>query len=90
MEVKLRQKINKRSLWKVGYLMKTFFTQPIGNLARQNAITFLVLNLLFVALQLSGTTALDALEDLINFIWGFSLATIVITCLLYTSDAADD
>ena len=29
MEVKLRQKINKRSLWKVGYLMKTFFTQSI-------------------------------------------------------------
>ena len=90
MEVKLRQKINKRSLWKVGYLMKTFFTQPIGNLARQNAITFLVLNLLFVALELSGTTALDALEDLINFIWGFSLATIVITAYYLAEDHVPD
>ena len=90
MEVKLRQKINKRSLWKVGYLMKTFFTQPIGNLARQNAITFLVLNLLFVALELSGITALDALEDLINFIWGFSLATIVITAYYLAEDHVPD
>jgi len=70
--------------------MKTFFTQPIGNLARQNAITFLVLNLLFVALQLSGTTALDALEDLINFIWGFSLATIVITAYYLAEDHVPD
>ena len=70
--------------------MKTFFTQPIGNLARQNAITFLVLNLLFVALQLSGTTALDVLEDLINFIWGFSLATIVITAYYLAEDHVPD
>ena len=70
--------------------MKTFFTQPIGNLARQNAITFLVLNLLFVALELSGITALDALEDLINFIWGFSLATIVITAYYLAEDHVPD
>ena len=59
--------------------MKKFFTQPIGDLARQNALTFLVINIVFIAVELSGTTALDAFEDLLNFFWGFSLLSIVIS-----------
>ena len=54
--------------------MKKFFTQPIGNLSRQNALVFLVINVIFIAVEFSGTTALDAIEDLLNFIWGFSLS----------------
>ena len=49
--------------------MKKFFTQPIGDLARQNGITFLVINVVFIAVDFSGTTALDAFEDLLNFFW---------------------
>ena len=58
--------------------MKTFFTQPIGNLSRQNAILFLAINVVFIAVEFSGITALDAIEDLLNFVWGFSLASIII------------
>ena len=78
MVVKLHQQINKESLWKVGQLMKKFFTQPIGNLSRQNAILFLSINIVFIALEFSGITALDAIEGLLNFVWGFSLASIII------------
>ena len=31
--------------------MKTFFTQPIGNLSRQNAILFLAINVVFIAVE---------------------------------------
>ena len=58
--------------------MKTFFTQPIGNLSRQNAILFLAINVVFIAVEFSGITALDAIEDLLNFVWGCSLASIII------------
>jgi hypothetical protein len=58
--------------------MKKFFTQPIGELSRQNALFFLVINIVFIGAELSGTTALDAVEDLLNFFWGFSLLSIVI------------
>ena len=58
--------------------MKTFFTQPIGNLSRQNAILFLAINVVFIAVEFSGITALDGIEDLLNFVWGFSLASIII------------
>ena len=58
--------------------MKKFFTQPIGDLARQNALTFLVINLVGIGVELSGSTALDAVDNLFSFIWGFSLISIVI------------
>ena len=84
--------------------MKKFFTQPIGELSRQNALFFLVINIVFIGAELSGTTALDAVEDLLNFFWGFSLLSIVIAgyylaeghvpeywnCLLYTSPSPRD
>ena len=59
--------------------MNKFFTQPIGELARQNALIFLVINIVFIAVEFSGTTALDAVEDLLNFFWGFSLFAIIIS-----------
>ena len=58
--------------------MKKFFTQPIGELSRQNALFFLVINIVFIGAELSGTTALDVVDDLLNFFWGFSLLSIVI------------
>ena len=58
--------------------MKKFFTQPIGDLARQNALTFLVINLVGIGVELSGSTALDVVDNLFSFIWGFSLISIII------------
>ena len=58
--------------------MKKFFTQPIGDLARQNALTFLVINVVFIGVEFSGSTALDAVDDLLNFFWGFTLVSIII------------
>ena len=57
--------------------MKKFFTQPIGDLSRQNALTFLVINVVFIGVEFSGVTALDAVDDLLNFFWGFSLIAII-------------
>jgi len=60
--------------------MKKFFTQPIGDLARQNALTFLILNLVLIAAELTGfSKQLEVVEDLINFFWGFSLVSIIIS-----------
>ena len=58
--------------------MKKFFTQPIGDLSRQNALTFLVINVVFIGVEFSGTTALDAVDHLLNFFWGFTLISIII------------
>ena len=58
--------------------MKKFFTQPIGDLARQNALTFLVINVLFIGVEFSGATALDAVDNLLKFFWGFTLISIII------------
>ena len=58
--------------------MKKFFTQPIGDLARQNALAFLVINVVFIGVEFSGTTALDEVDDLLNFFWGFTLISIII------------
>ena len=70
--------------------MKTFFTQPIGNLSRQNAIVFLAINVVFIAVEFSGTTALDAIEDLLNFVWGFSLGSIIIAAYYLAEDHVPD
>jgi len=59
--------------------MKKFFTQPIGELARQNALTFLVINVVAITVELSGTTALDAFDNLLNFFWGFTLLSVIIS-----------
>ena len=66
--------------------MKKFFTQPIGNLSRQNALVFLAINVIFIAVEFSGITALDAIEDLLNFIWGFSLTSIIIAAYYLAKD----
>ena len=58
--------------------MKKFFTQPIGDLARQNALTFLVSNVVFIGVEYSGSTAVDAVDALLNFFWGFTLVSIII------------
>jgi len=58
--------------------MKKFFTQPIGDLARQNALAFLVINLAFIGVEFSGTTALDAVEGFVNFLWGFTLISVIV------------
>ena len=70
--------------------MKTFFTQPVGNLSRQNAIVFLAINVVFIAVEFSGTTALDAIDDLLNFVWGFSLVSIIIAAYYLAEDHVPD
>ena len=58
--------------------MKTFFTQPIGQLARQNSLGFIVCN---VFLLVAGFGELDVpvgLGNLLNFLWGFSLFSIIL------------
>ena len=58
--------------------MKKFFTQPIGDLARQNSLTFLIINLVGIGVELSGSTALDVVDNLFSFVWGFSLISVII------------
>ena len=56
--------------------MKKFFTQPIGEFSRQNSIVFLVINVV----ALAGNFELfdiDPVQNLINFLWGFSLFGII-------------
>ena len=70
--------------------MKTFFTQPVGNLSWQNAIVFLAINVVFIGVEFSGITALDAIEDLLNFVWGFSLVSIIIAAYYLAEDHVPD
>ena len=66
--------------------MKTFFTQPIGQLARQNSLGFIVCN---VFLLVAGFGELDVpvgLGNLLNFLWGFSLFSIILAVYYLVKD----
>ena len=58
--------------------MKAFFTQPIGNLARQNAIGFIVCNIYLIATGFELFESIDAVNRIFNFAWGFTLLAIII------------
>ena len=56
--------------------MKKFFTQPIGEFSRQNSLVFLVVNIVALAANFE-LFDIDPVQNLINFLWGFSLFGIV-------------
>ena len=58
--------------------MKAFFTQPIGNLARQNAIWFIVCNIYLIATGFELFESIDGVNRIFNFAWGFTLLAIII------------
>jgi len=59
--------------------MKAFFTQPIGNLARQNAIGFIVCNIYLIATGFELFESIDGVNRIFNFAWGFTLLAIIIS-----------
>ena len=58
--------------------MKTFFTQPIGQLGRQNSIAFIVLSVAFLVIGLGDVDIPAGLGNFLNFLWGFSLFSIIL------------
>tara|TARA_Y100000766_G_C18563434_1_gene438815 strand:- start:55 stop:618 length:564 start_codon:yes stop_codon:yes gene_type:complete len=56
--------------------MKKFFTQPIGEFSRQNSMVFLVVNIVALAANFE-LFDIDPVQNLINFLWGFSLFGII-------------
>ena len=56
--------------------MKKFFTQSIGEFSRQNSMVFLVVNVVLLAANFELFDA-DPVQNLLNFMWGFSLFGIV-------------
>ena len=58
--------------------MKTFFTQPIGQLARQNSLGFIVCNVFLLVVGFGELDVPVGLGNLLNFLWGFSLFSIIL------------
>ena len=48
--------------------MKTFFTQPIGQLGRQNSIAFIVLSVAFLVIGLGDVDIPAGLGNFLNFL----------------------
>ena len=63
--------------------MKKFFTQPVGQLARQNCIGFIGCNLYLIGNGFGLYEGLEGINRIFNFAWAF-------TCLLYTSPSPRD
>ena len=58
--------------------MKAFFTQPIGQLARQNALGFIGCNLYLIVINFGSFDSIEAVDKIFNFAWGFTLLAIII------------
>ena len=58
--------------------MKTFFTQPIGQLGRQNSLAFIVLSVAFLVIGLGDIDIPAGLGNFLYFLWGFSLLSIIL------------
>ena len=58
--------------------MKTFFTQPIGQLGRQNSLGFIGLNVVLVVVGFGEIDLPVGLGNFLNFLWGFSLFSIIL------------
>jgi len=58
--------------------MKKFFTQPIGNLVRQNAIGFIACNIYLIGTGFELFESVDGVNRIFNFAWAFTLTSIVI------------
>ena len=53
--------------------MKTFFTQPIGQLGRQNSLGFVGINVVLLVVGFGEIDVPIGLGNFVNFLWGFSL-----------------
>ena len=58
--------------------MKTFFTQPIGQLGRQNSLGFIGINVVLLVVFFAELDIARGLGNFINFLWGFSLFSIIL------------
>ena len=58
--------------------MKTFFTQPIGQLGRQNSLGFIGINVVLLVVFFGELDISRGLGNFINFLWGFSLLSIIL------------
>ena len=58
--------------------MKTFFTQPIGQLGRQNSLGFIGINVVLLAVFFAELDIARGLGNFINFVWGYSLFSIIL------------
>ena len=63
--------------------MKTFFTQPIGQLGRQNSLGFIGLNVVLLVVGFGEIDLPVGLGNFINFLWGFSLMFSIILAGYY-------
>ena len=70
--------------------MKTFFTQPIGQLGRQNALGFIGLNVVLLVVGFGEIDVPIGLENFINFLWGFSLFSIILAGYYLVKDQVPD
>ena len=58
--------------------MKTFFTQPIGQLGRQNSLGFIGINVVLLAVFFAELDIARGLGNFINFVWGYSLFSLIL------------
>ena len=58
--------------------MKAFFAQPIGQLARQNALGFIGCNLYLIVINFGSFDSVEAVDKIFNFAWGFTLLALII------------
>ena len=70
--------------------MKTFFTQPIGQLARQNSLGFIVFNVFLLVVGFGELDVPVGLGNLLNFLWGFSLFSIILAGYYLVKDEVPD
>ena len=70
--------------------MKTFFTQPIGQLARQNSLGFIVFNVFLLVVGFGELDVPVGLGNLLNFLWGFSLFSIILAGYYLVKDQVPD
>ena len=70
--------------------MKTFFTQPIGQLGRQFSLVFIGLNVVLVVVGFGEIDIPVGLGNFLNFLWGFSLFSIILAGYYLVKDQVPD
>ena len=70
--------------------MKAFFTQPIGQLGRQNSLGFIGINVVLLAVFFGELDIARGLGNFINFVWGYSLFSIILAGYYLVKDQVPD
>ena len=70
--------------------MKKFFTQPIGQLGRQNSLGFIGLNVVLVVVGFGEIDVPVGLGNFLNLLWGFSLFSIILAGYYLVKDQVPD